>query len=292
MLGGNHDHGLVAGWLDARLQTEPSGFLGLAEPVEPAAAGPLAARLAELARPATLRLAYPGVWLRDDVYAIHGHYLDLHSTVPTFERLAAGAMARWVVRLPAAGARPDDYEAALAPIYAFLHQLTQRSDHAAVSAGASASARAWVALSGEGRRSAPVRAALLSTGYAGAVGGLNALGLGPVDRDLSAASLRRGGLHGMREVLRRLDVTAPYVLFGHTHRSGPWPADDPAEWTTERGTRLINTGSWVYQPHFLATEPASSPYWPGTAVLVEETGPPRLTRVLGERGERDLRPRP
>jgi hypothetical protein len=292
LLGGNHDHGLVAGWIDARLQSEPSGFLGLAEPVEPAAAGPLATRLAELARPARLRLAYPGVWLRDDVYAIHGHYLDLHSTVPTFERLAAGAMARWVVRLPEDGARPDDYEAALAPIYAFLHQLTQRSDHAAVSAGASASARAWVALAGDGRRAGRARAALLTGGYAGAVTALNALGLGPVDRDLSAASLRRGGLHGMREVLRRLGVEPAYVLFGHTHRSGPWPADDPAEWTTARGTRLVNTGAWVHQPHFGSTEAASSPYLPGTAVLVEDSGPPRLIRVLGEPGERDLRPRP
>ena len=150
MLAGNHDHGLVAGWIDARLQTEDSGFLGLSAPIEPAAAGPLAQRLAELAAPAQLRLAYPGVWLRDDVFALHGHYVDLHSTVPTFERLAAGAMARWVVRLPEQGARPDDYEAALAPIYAFLHQLTQRSDHAAVSAGAGASARAWVALAGRG----------------------------------------------------------------------------------------------------------------------------------------------
>ena len=151
VLAGNHDHGLVAGWIDARLQSEPSGFLGLSEPVEPAAAGPLAERLAELAAPARLRIAYPGAWLRDDVYAIHGHYLDLHSTTPTFERLAAGAMARWVVRLPEDGARPDDYEAALAPLYAFLHQLTQRSAHAAVSAGAGASARAWVAMAGEGR---------------------------------------------------------------------------------------------------------------------------------------------
>ena len=63
-----------------------------------------------------------------------------------------------MVRLPEHGARPDDYEAALAPIYAFLHQLTQRSDHAAVSAGAGASARAWVALAGDGRRAHPARA--------------------------------------------------------------------------------------------------------------------------------------
>jgi hypothetical protein len=290
VLAGNHDHGLVAGWIDARLQSEPSGFLGLAEAIAPADAGPLAARLAEAARPARLSLAYPGAWLREDVYAIHGHYSDLHSTVPTFERLAAGAMARWVVRLPEAGARPDDYEAALAPLYAFLHQLTQRSDHAAISAGAGASARAWVALAGDGRRRHPARTAALAAGYAGAVALVNAAGLGPVDRGLSGPSLRRGGLRGMREALRRLGVRAPWVVWGHTHRSGPWPADDPAEWRTPAGTRLVNAGSWVYQPHFLSAEPNASPYWPGTAVLVEEEGPPRLIRLLGDRPHAELRP--
>jgi len=290
LLAGNHDHGLVAGWIDARLQSEPSGFLGLSEPVEPARAGPLAERLAELAGPARVRIAYPGVWLRDDVYAIHGHYVDLHSTVPTVERLAAGAMARWVVQLPEEGARPDDYEAALAPIYAFLHQLTQRSDHAAISAGAGASARAWVAMAGEGRARHPLRAAALGTAYVAAVGTVNALGLGPVDRDLSAAALRRGGLRGIREVLRRLGVNAPHVIFGHTHRSGPWPPDDPAEWTTPAGTQLHNTGSWVYQPHFLSARPNASPYWPGTAVRVDDGGPPQLIRLLGDRDHPELRP--
>ncbi len=290
VLAGNHDHGLVAGWIDARLQSERSGFLGLSEPIEPAAAGPLAERLAELAAPARLRLAYPGAWLRDDVYALHGHYVDLHSTVPTFERLAAGAMARWIVRLPEEGARPDDYEAALAPLYAFMHQLTQRSEHAAISAGAGASARAWVAMAGAGRARHPVRAAALGTGYVAAVAALNALGLGPVDRDLSSAALRRGGLRGIREVLRRLGIAAPHVVFGHTHRSGPWPRDDPGEWTTPAGSRILNAGSWVYQPHFLSATPNASPYWPGTAVVVEDDGPPRLIRLLGDRGHRELRP--
>jgi hypothetical protein len=290
VLAGNHDHGLIAGWIDARLQSEPSGFLGLTEAIAPAEAGPLAARVAELAVPARVRIAYPGVWLRGDVFALHGHYIDLHSTVPTFERLAAGAMARWVVRLPEHGARPDDYEAALAPLYAFLHQLTQRSDHAAISAGAGASARAWVAMAGTGRRRHPVRAAGLGAAYLGAVAVINRLGLGPVDRDLSGAGLRRGGLRGMREAARRLGVDAPHVIFGHTHRSGPWPGDDPAEWTTAAGGRLVNTGSWVYQPHFLSAEPNSSPYWPGTAVVVEDAGPPRLIRLLGERGHPELRP--
>ena len=289
LLAGNHDHGLVAGWLDARLQSEPPGFLGLSEPVDPEHAGPLALRLAKLAGPARLRVAYPGAWLREDVYALHGHYLDLHSTTPTFERLAAGAMARWVVRLPDAGARPDDYEAALAPLYAFMHQLTQRSEQTVASAGAGASARAWVAMAGDGRRRHPMRAAALGTGYVAAVAALNAMGLGPIDRDLSGGALRRGGLHGIREVLRRLGVTTPHVVFGHTHRSGPWPRDGAAEWTTPAGTRIHNTGSWVYQPHFLSDVPNGSPYWPGTAIRVNDDGPPRLIRLLGDRGHPELR---
>jgi hypothetical protein len=118
---------------------------------------------------------------------------------------------------------------------------------------------------------------------------INALGLGPVDRDLSGAALRRGGLRGIHEVLRRLGVTAPHVVFGHTHRSGPWPADDLGEWTTPAGTRILNTGSWVYQPHFLSAEPNASPYWPGTAVVVEDAGPPQLIRLLGDRGHAELR---
>jgi hypothetical protein len=289
LLAGNHDHGLVAGWIDERLQTEPSGFLGLEQRIEPRDAGRLAARLAEEARPARLTVAYPGVWLRDDVYALHGHYSDVHTTVPTFERLAAGAMTRWAVELPERGASPDHYEAVLSPLYAFMHSLTQRAEHGLISAGAGASARAWVALAGTGREHHPVRAALLGAGYVAAVAAINRAGVGPIDRDLSGAGLRRGGLRGIREVLRRLDVRAAWAIWGHTHRSGPWPRDDLAEWTTPTGTRLLNTGSWAYQPHFLLERPDESPYWPGVAVRLDDDGPPRLERLLGDRGHADLR---
>jgi hypothetical protein len=263
IVGGNHDHGLVAGWIDGRLQTEPPGFLGLEQRIAPADAGPLAARVAEQAAPARVEFAYPGVWLRDDVYAIHGHYSDLHTTVPTFERLAAGAMARWVVHLPEHEASADAYEAALAPLYAWMHTLVQRSQNGPMTGGA---------------------------GYAAAVAALNAAGVGPIDRNLSGQSLRRGGLVGMREVLRRLGVSAPWVLFGHSHRAGPWPRDDRAEWSTPAGTQLLNTGSWVYQPHFLAGAPNQSPYWPGTAISVGDDGPPELIRLLGDRGHAELAP--
>jgi len=298
VLTGNHDHGLTAAWIEAKLEEEAPGFLGLEQRIEPEEAGFLATALAEAActqgtvpsvqlctqgTVPSVQLAYPGVWLREDVYAMHGHYLDLHTTVPAIEALAASAMARWVTRTGGGPATPDDYEAALAPLYAWLHQLAQRADHRATVAGGSVSSRAWVALAGEGAKRKPVRRALLGTGYAAGVAALNRAGLGPLERDLSGPALRRGGLRGMREVTRRLGIDAPYVLFGHTHRSGPWPGDDEREWRTPAGGALINTGSWVYQPHFIGrTRPGESPYWPGTAVWVEETGPPQLVRLLTE----------
>jgi hypothetical protein len=291
LMAGNHDHGLVAGWIDGRLQTEPAGFLGLEHRIQPAEAGALAATLAEHAAPARVEIAYPGIWLREDVYALHGHWADVHSTVPTFERLAAGAMARWIVTMPPDGATPDDYEAILSPLYAWMHALTQRSEHRVLSAGAGASARAWVALAGGARRQ-PLRAVALGAGYSLVIGLVNRLGIGPVHRDLSGAALRRGGLRGLHEVLRRLGVTAPHVIWGHSHRSGPWPGDDAGEWVTAAGTRIVNAGSWVYQRHFLGPAPNSSPYWPGTAVLVEASEPPRLMRLLGERSHSELAPPP
>ena len=253
LLAGNHDHGLVAGWIDGRLLTEPAGFLGLEQRIEPRDAGPLAAALAERAAPARVQLAYPGVWLRDDVYAIHGHYADLHTTVPTFERLAAGAMARWVVPLPADGATPDDYEAALAPLYAWMHALTQRSGNAVVSAGrrrvGARVGRDGRARPPRGARCAPRCSAPASRRRSRRV---NAVGLGPVERrPRPAPACAAATCTASREVVRRLGVRAPHVIWGHSHRSGPWPGDDLAEWTTHAGGRVHNTGSWVYQPHFL-----------------------------------------
>jgi len=291
LAGGNHDHNLVAGWIETQLMQREPHTMGLEHRIEPAEAGPIPVSLAEAAAPAALRFAYPGLWLRDDVYALHGHYLDLHTTVPTIERLAAGAMARIVAPIPER-ATADDYEAVLAPMYAWMFALAQRSRDGVVRASSRSSARAWVALAGEGRRARPARAAALGAGLFGAVKALNLAGVGPVRAELSGAALRRGSLAGMGEVLRRLGVDAPYVLFGHTHRSGPWPSDDPAEWRAPTGSRLINTGNWIYQRHFLSDRDGEGPYWPGMAVLVEASGPPRLERLLADRTHAQLRPAP
>jgi hypothetical protein len=289
VVAGNHDHGLAAGWVESRLESEPPGFLGLEQRF--AAETPLTERLVEAARPAKLELAYPGLWLRDDVYALHGHYADLHATVPTFERIFAGFMTRFMVSPPGERATPDDYEAALAPLYAWMHVLTQRADHARISAGAGASARTWTALTSAERHRRPLRTAALGAGYVSVVAALNALGVGPLDRDLSPAALRRGYLRGIREVVRRLGIGAPHVLWGHSHRAGPFPGDDPAEWRVGE-TQIWNAGSWIYQPHFLGGEPGRSPYWPGVAIEVNESGPPRLLRLLADHPHAALRPGP
>ena len=58
---------------------------------------------------------------------------------------------------------------------------------------------------------------------------------------------------------------------------------DPGEWR-QAGARIVNAGSWVYEPFYLGrSEPARSPYWPGTAVIVGEDGPPELRRLLLDR---------
>jgi hypothetical protein len=57
--------------------------------------------------------------------------------------------------------------------------------------------------------------------------------------------------------------------------------DQPAEWRTPAGTRLHNTGCWVFETHFMGRLPrGESPYWPGGAIALDDEGPPRLERLL------------
>jgi predicted phosphodiesterase len=282
---GNHDSRLAEPLLD-RLSIEDAPLP--LDAIDDPTPGPTATIAAALS-PARLRIAYPGIWLRDDVYAIHGHYSDVHATVPTFERLAAGSMARYVARLPADGATADDYEAILSPLYAWLHALTQRADHTLIAAGGTTSAGAYAQLTAKDRHKRP-RTLAFAVAYRSAVFALNRAGLGPLEPSLTPSALRRGYLTGIKAVIERLDIHAAHVIWGHSHRSGPWPSDDQSEWIAATGARILNTGSWVYQPHFLSPEPNGSPYWPGTAVIVDDAGPPRLVRLLGERGHDVLRP--
>jgi calcineurin-like phosphoesterase family protein len=325
---GNHDHALVEQWLARRneLPVTVPAELGVEQRFTAREASPMVAQLAEWAAPARLSVAYPGLWVRPDVYAIHGHYLDCHLTIPTMERLGIGAMGR-VLRRPAdTFAGVDDYEAVTAPVFAWIDAVARQAPTGGALNG-SMTVRAWRAFGGgrghgggrdhaarpsdaphsqdaartsrNGRRAqgATLARALRTRALAGAfplgVAALNRAGLGPFNADISSGELRRAGLRAMGEVAQRLDLIPAdpaYVVFGHTHRAGPLPGDRQQEWLTPGGGRLVNAGCWTYDPHFLTSTPGESPYWPGCCVLVEEDGPPRVRRLLDDREQAELAP--
>jgi hypothetical protein len=276
LVAGNHDHRIVAPWLERRMEADVPPPLSLSERTTPDAT-PLAAAIAEALAPARTVVDYPGTWLRADVYALHGHYLDRHVTVPSFERLAIGALARLVGRPVAEADTPDDYEAVLAPLYALLDAVAARSLDGAGTRHANASVKAWQMLNSSARH--PLKGALLAGAVPLGVGALNALGLGPVRADLSGAELRRSGLRAIVDALTTLGVRAGHVVFGHTHRAGPGPGDDLGEWVLPDGTRLLNSGCWVHDPLAGDADP-QSPYRPGAAVIVDGGAEPRPVRLM------------
>ncbi len=267
---GNHDHALLRGWLERR---DPAP-LGLESAVGWDSREALGALVDGLA-PASVRVAYPGVWLRDDIYAIHGHYGDRHNTVPILERLGAGLTVRVAGEREGGPASAEDYEAALAPMYAWADTVA-RSGGLHIGGGGSFQVSAWHKLNGDGGRR-NVRSRAMALGLAAAVAGLNRAGIGPLRPDVSGVALRRGALAGFTEVLARLDVPAAHVIFGHTHRAGPLPGDDRSEWG-----RLLNVGSWVHEARFIGNDPAGSPYRPGFAAIVGDDGPPALINLLDQ----------
>jgi hypothetical protein len=274
LLAGNHDHQLALPLIErVRLQggrLEPQTLEEMQTLAGPPAHDGALGRVARALAGPEIQLAYPGVWVRDDVYATHGHYLDVHNTTPSFERIAIGAVQRFAGRVPDGALGPDDYEAALAPVYALAHSLAQNPVAGRGVRRSDRSARVWQSIAANGRPSFPVR-----LGLGVVVGALNAAGLGPLDPDLSGPALRSSGLRGMRTVVERLGIEAPHVVFGHTHRSGPHAGD-------EGWDGLVNTGSWILEPMFLGDDPRASPYFPGHVVLVHESGPPELRRLLDE----------
>lgn len=280
---GNHDHQLVAPALE-RARLHGDGRLALAGEHRPAP-GELADAVAALMPGSELTVAYPGAWLRDDVYVTHGHYLDAHLTVPRVECLLASGIERFGTRLGPAGPRAAaDYEAILAPIYALAHALAQNARAHPVARRNNLSRHIWTLATdgGGGARLASLRRALVGRGaIPAAVAAINAAGLGPFRSGLSGEELRRAGLAAIGEVVDRLGVEADHVVFGHTHRAGPLPGDADG-WQLAGGTRLVNSGSWVHEDVFVAGDGPANPYWPGRVVLVGESGPPELVTVLDE----------
>ncbi|MGI8750290.1 MAG: metallophosphoesterase [Thermoleophilaceae bacterium] len=236
--------------------------------------GELSRRVAALMPDTDVSLAYPGLRLRDDVFATHGHYLDLHLTVPRVESIFAHAVGR-LVGAKGPELSVDAYEAALSPVYAFSHALAQSARVNASVGGGNISREVWVR-AGDG---GVAGLALGGVAIPVAVATLNRLGIGRFRPDISATELRRAGLRAMDRVIGNLDIEAAHVIFGHTHRAGPLPGEVEG-WWLGGGTRLHNTGSWLLEEAFSAAEGPANPYWPGRVTWLDDSGPPWFENVL------------
>jgi hypothetical protein len=255
---GNHDAPLVRSWvrgLGEELTPETS--------VEPDAT-PTLARLTSWLAPAQVSVRYPGVWLSDSVWATHGHYLDRHLLPVSAYGVARGLPGR----LPREGALPIDYELARRPSVAPFSRWLPRPvaallDDAAELARASTMPR--------------VQRHLLHQR------------ISPLTAKLLGVQMRRASIPALARVVHRLSVDAEWVLFGHVHRLGPLPGDDPEQWCGPSGSpRILNTGSWLYEPLLVHGARPPHPYWPGGAVLLEPGEDPRALGLLDGLGSEDL----
>jgi Calcineurin-like phosphoesterase len=281
---GNHDHRLAEPLLE-RAAAEDGGRIGL-ERRDSARQEP-ATSIAAWLGAAELSIAYPGAWLREDVYATHGHYMDCHMSLPRIECIAAATMMRVFGPLPDS-ATPADYEHVLRPVYGFSFGLAQSSLGRRATRP---SEGAWRRISGRHPQRGTVRRAALRAAFAGgvpaSVWALNRLLRASFDPDLSAAAITRSGIDAAAELARRLGLEAGHLITGHTHRAGPEAGE--GDWALAGGGHLHNTGSWIFASAFHRPGTPPGPYWPGTVTWLDDEEPPRRVRLLHEHSRESLK---
>jgi len=254
---GNHDGDLVAPWLRA------NGVSPALDAVVPPEATPVLARVVALLGPARVSVRYPGVWLSEGVWATHGHYLDRHLLPETAFGIARGLLGR----LPRDGARPIDYERAGGPSLTRLEaRLTRGLPRP---------------LAGLVDDLAELLRAATMPRVQRVPRGLLSRRMSPLTSSVLGAQMRRASIPALARVVHRLGVDADWVVFGHVHRCGPLPGDQAASWTGPGGSpRIVNTGSWVYEPLLVHHATPPHPYWPGGAVVLEDGRDPQAIGLL------------
>lgn len=282
---GNHDYRLAEPLLD-RLSLAGTGELGL-EQHDNAPGDGAGATIDAWLGPASLRVAYPGVWLRDDVYATHGHYMDAHLSLPRAECLAVATLIRLSGQLPSPAA-PADYERVLRPIYGFSFGVAQARARVG-RPRPHPSETAWKALAGDNGEAGSrqrLRAASVRAAFPTGIRAINRLLRSDFDSDISATAIFAAGVEAAAELATRLGVDGTHLITGHTHRGGP--NEGEATWPLAGGGHLHNTGSWVFASAFHNPGTPPSPYWPGTVTWVEDTGPPRRKQLLLDRSHPEM----
>ncbi len=282
---GNHDHRLAEPLLD-RLSLAGAAELGL-EQHDDAPGDGAGATIDGWLGPANLRITYPGVWLRDDAYATHGHYMDAHLRLPRPECLATAALIRAHGPLPSPAA-PADYERVLRPIYGFSFGVAQ-ARAAIPRPRAHPGEAAWRVLAGSRSRGGAarrLRTAALRAGFPLGIRALNRLLRADFDADVSADAIFAAGVAAATELGGRLQLDGVHLITGHTHRGGP--NEDEAAWPLPGGGSLHNTGSWVFASAFHRPGVPPNAYWPGTVTWLEDDGPPRRVQLLLDRSHPEL----
>jgi UDP-2,3-diacylglucosamine pyrophosphatase LpxH len=255
---GNHDAPLVRSWVRRR-----GSSLRVADEV-PVDATPVLERVASWLSPARVQVSYPGVWLGDGIWATHGHYLDRHLMPESAVGIARGLLGRQ----PRDRATPADYERGRRPSLTRTSSWSPRM-LARILENAAELARA---------STMPViHRHLLQPRLA------------PLTSMLLGLQMRRASIPALARVVHRLGIDAEWVVFGHVHRAGPLPADDPALWRGPEGVpRVLNAGSWLYEPLLVHRAQPPHPYWPGGAVLLEPGAAPRALGLLDDVGSEAL----
>lgn len=263
---GNHDGALVRRWVRARAER-----LDIDTPV-PADATPALARVVAWLGPERVRVHYPGVWLSERVWATHGHYLDRHLLPERAYGVARGLFGR----LPRDGAIPGDYESAGGPSISGIE--------AALTSRLPAPLAGLLENTAERLRAATMPQAVQRR--------LVRRQTSAVTSRLLSLQMRRAAIPALARVVHRLGVEAEFVVFGHVHRCGPLPGDDPRQWAGPLGApRIANCGSWVYEGRLLHHAEPPHPYWPGGALVLDEGGEPRAMGLLDHLGAPVLDPR-
>jgi len=253
---GNHDRGLIRPWIRAR-----RGWLATEDQVPPQAS-PALARLTSWLAPAQVSVRYPGVWLSDRVWAMHGHYLDKHLLPESSFGMRRGSLSR----PPTEGASARAYEAGGRLSLAAVPGLSRGSlpgPLAALTENVADLARASTMPLAPRRLLHPRMARLTSR--------------------VLGAQMRQASIPALARVAQRLGVDADWVLFGHVHRLGPLEGDRLEQWQGPDGRpRIANSGSWVYEPLLLHNATPPHPYWPGGAIMLEDDLDPVVLGLLDD----------